>query len=429
MWSAYFDTNPARVVSTRALGAVSRRAYYGALAPLRVRQLGRVSLPEYRWVRVQNTVAGISDDDLRLVHLNSDPRVSPMAAPRSSRVFLGREVVGEVVEVGPEVEFLRVGDRVSYQLDKCCSTQDIEPPCHHCATGNYSLCENRYLPGAEQVGGGWGDQMVVHERQLFLVPDNLSDEQAALLEPTARALHAVLRAQPQPGAQVLVIGAATTGLLVVQALRALNPNATITAMPAHPFQLELATLSGATRILYTEDSTPGVARLTGAKHFKGSLGSELLVGGFDLVFDTLGTAATLQNGLRWVREGGTVVLVGREPRRMQIDLTPVWHREITLVGTLDHGTENWPGGIGPATWGVEGGRASSFALAAALIRDRRMLPDRLITHRFPLSEVRRAVATAEDYVLHRAVKVVLDARHTVEPEVPTVEALMQEVHE
>src|SRR5262249_7599610 len=92
MWSAYFDTNPARGVTTRALGVASRRAYYGPFAPLRVRQLGRVSLPEYRWVRVQNTVAGISDDDLHVVHLNSDPRVSPMAVPRSSRVFLGREV-------------------------------------------------------------------------------------------------------------------------------------------------------------------------------------------------------------------------------------------------------------------------------------------------------------------------------------------------
>jgi len=426
MWSVYFDTSPVRAVGTRALGLVSRRAYYGPLAPLRSRGMAKVPLPASRWVRVQNSVSGISTDDLQLVHLASDPRVSPMAAPRGSRIYPGHEVVGEVVEIGPEVEFLREGDRVAYQLDKCCATQDIEPPCAHCAAGNYSLCENRYLPGPEAVGGGWSDEMVLHERQLFLVPDHLSDEQAALLEPTARALHAVLRTPPQPGAQALVVGAETSGLLVIQALRALAPNVTITALPEHAFQVELATLSGATRILYKEDGTAGVARLTGAKHFRTPLGAELLVGGFGTVYDTLGTASSLQGALRWVCDGGTVVLVGRQLARMQIDLTPIWHREISLVGALAHGTETWPGGVGPSAWGVDGGRASSFALAAAHMRDRRVLPERLITHRFPLREVRRAIATARDFPLHRAVKVVLDARGEVEPQIADVEALVQE---
>jgi threonine dehydrogenase-like Zn-dependent dehydrogenase len=193
--------------------------------------------------------------------------------------------------------------------------------------------------------------------------------------------------------------------------------------------LELATLSGASRILYREDGTAGAARLTGATHFHTPLGAELLVGGFDIVYDTLGTAATLQSALRWVRDGGSVVLVGHQLTRMQIDLTPIWHREITLVGTLTHGTENWPGGSGPVSWGVEGGRAASFALAAALMRDRRMLPERLITHRFPLREVRRALATARDFTLHRAIKVVLDSRDEVEPQIADLETLMQEAHD
>jgi threonine dehydrogenase-like Zn-dependent dehydrogenase len=426
MWSAYFDTSSARAVSTRLLGLASRRAYYSPLAPLRTRGIARPQLPDPHWVRVRNIVAGISRDDLALIHLTTDPRISSTAAPRPSRVYLGREVVGEVIEVGPDVRFLGERDRVSYQFDKCCATQEIEPPCQHCAAGAFSLCENRYLPGPDAVGGGWSDEMVLHERQLFLVPDHLSDEQAALLEPAARALHAVLRRVPQPGAQVLVLGGDTDGLLVIQALRALAPNATVTAQPEHAFQVELATLSGASRILYREDGTPGVARLTGAKHFKTRLGAELLVGGFDAVYDTSGTAASLQNALRWVRDGGTVVLVGRQPQVMTVDLTPIWHREISVIGTLGHGTENWPGGIGPASWGVDGGRVSTFSLAAALIRDRRLLPERLITHRFPLREVRRAVATARDFALHRATKVVLDSRETLEPQISSVEALVQQ---
>jgi threonine dehydrogenase-like Zn-dependent dehydrogenase len=410
MWSAYYDSNPARVLSTRILGTFSRRAYYGPLAPFRARTVARSALPGRRWVRVRNALAGVSEDDLSLIHLAASSRVSLMAAPRRSRIFLGREVVGEVAEIGPEVEFLRIGDRVAYQTDQCCATEQVEPPCAQCAAGNYSLCENRYLPGPEALGAGWSDEMILHERQLFLVPDQLTDEQAALIAPIASALHAILRYQPPPGGHALVIGGGTSGLLLIQALKALQPNSAITVQPTHGFQVGFATQSGVTNILESEDSSAAAARVTGAKHFKTRLGAELLVGGFDVVYDSIGSANSLQHALRWAREGGTVVLVGRRLAPVDADLTPLWHREITLAGVQAHGTENWPGGLGPSGWGVDGGRVSSFALAAAMLRDRRIAPERLITHRFPLREVRRAVATAQDTATHRAIKVVLDMR-------------------
>ena len=412
MWSVYLDTSPARVTSTRALGTLSRRAFFGPLAPLRVRQLGRPRLPGRHWVKVRNTMAGISGADVAQVLLHTDPRIALMALPRQPRIYLGREVAGEVIDVGPDVEFLRVGDRVSYQLDQCCATRDIEPPCRHCAAGNYSICENRYLPGPHPIGGGWGDEMILHERQLFLVPDNLSDEQATLLEPCALAVHAALRRQPQPGENVLVIGAGSLGLLTIQALRALSPNANITALARYSFQVEMATRMGATRMLYSGDGAAGVARLTGARHFRRRIGSDLLIGGFDVVYDTVGTATTMQNALHWVRAGGTVVQVGMRLAPMRLDFTPIWHEEITWFGAAGHGTENWPGIAGLTTWsGDNGGRVSTFALAAALIREGRLAPQRLITHRFPLREVRRAIETARDKSEHNAIKVLLDIRN------------------
>jgi threonine dehydrogenase-like Zn-dependent dehydrogenase len=427
MWSAFYDANPGRVLSTRFLGTFSRRAYYGPLAPFRARSIGRSGLPGRRWVRVRNTLAGVSDDDLHLIHLVASPRVSPMAAPHRRRTFLGREVVGEVAEIGPEAEFLRIGDRVVYQMDQCCATQHVEPPCPQCAAGNYTLCENRYLPGPEALGAGWSDEMILHERQLFLVPDQLSDEQAALIAPTASALHATLRYQPPPGGHALVIGAGTPGLMVIQALKALHPNIAITVQPTHNFQVGYATQSGVANVLEAEGSAAAAARVTGAKHFKTRRGAELLVGGFDVVYDTIGSASSLQHALRWTREGGTVVLVGRRLALTDADLTPLWHREITLAGVQAHGTENWPGGLGPSGWGVDGGRVSSFALAAAMLRDRRMAPERLITHRFPLREVRRAVATAQDEATHRAVKIVLDMRPMPDYAPAGVQSLAQEV--
>lgn len=427
MWSVYLDNNAARVAATRALGTVSRRAYFGPAAPLRSRNIGKVALPGRRWVRVRNTMAGIADEEVERVYLSADPRISLMALPRHSRVYLGREVVGEVIDIGPDVEFMRVGDRVVYQLDQCCATRDIEPPCRHCAAGNFGLCENRFLPGPEAIGGGWSDEMVVHERQLFLVPDALSDEEAALLEPATLGVHAALRHQPQPGDNVLVIGSHALGLLTTQAVRALAPNANITVRADHPFQIEMATKVGATRILYREDGTPGVARITGGRHFKRRFGADLLIGGFDVIYDTVGTPDSLQQALHWVRAGGTVVLVGQRLAPMHLDMTPLWHQEIALIGASAHGTESWPGGEGFAAWGGDnGGRVPTFALTAALIRERRLTPQRLVTHRFPLREVRRALAVAHDKEEFRAIKVLLDIRDVVGVPMPVADLVPQE---
>jgi threonine dehydrogenase-like Zn-dependent dehydrogenase len=411
MWSVYLDTSPMRAAVTRALGVASRRAYFGPLAPLRARRIRQTELPGPKWVRVRNSMAGISSADVARVLLQTDRSVSPLALPRQPRVYLGREVCGEVVEAGPEVDFLRVGDRVAYQYDQCCATREIEPPCSRCAAGSFNLCENRYLPGPQAIGGGWGDEMIVHERQLFLVPDTLSDEQAALLESTAAALHAVLRHQPQPGESVLVIGAGTLGLLTTQVLRGLSPNTLITVEARHPFQAEMASTMGASHLLSPAEGSAGVARYTGAKRFSKRGGAELLIGGFDAVYDTVGTEDSLQRALHWVRAGGAVVLAGAHLGRMRLDLTPVWHQEVRLFGALEHGSERWPGDTVLSGWAADsGGRVSTFALAAALMRERRLAPQLLITHRFPLREVRNALAVVRDEAEHHAVKVLLDIR-------------------
>ncbi len=409
MYSVYLDLNPARALSVRTLGNASRRIYFSPVAPLRVRRMPAPPLPEGRWARVRNILAGLALDEVERTITSMAAGLAPTATPQPRRIYLGREVVGEVIEVGPEVRFLRVGDRVAYQTGPCCATREIEPPCRHCAMGAYALCENRYLPGPEQVGGGWGDEMVVHERQLFLVPDGMPLEQAALLEPTAAALHAALRYQPQVDDQALVLGAETHGMLITQALRVLSPMLNITVAPEQSYQVEVATRMGATRILYPEDGVAAIARMTGAKLYRGQIGAELLVGGFDVVYDTLGTEHSLRQALAWAREGGVVVLAARSLHWMRLDMSAVWNREVTLLGAYTHGAESWPGGDDSfSIGGSTGGRASTFALASEMLRGQRLTPERLVTHRFPLSEVKTAITTVRDRAEHRAIKVLLD---------------------
>ncbi len=409
MYSVYLDMNPARALSVRTLGSASRRIYFSPVAPLRVRRMPSPLLPESRWVRVRNTLAGLALDEVERTLTSMAAGLAPTAAPQPRRIYLGREVVGEVVEVGPETRYLRVGDRVAYQAGVCCATREIEPPCRHCAMSAYALCENRYLPGPEQIGGGWGDEMVVHERQLFLVPDGMQLEQAALLEPTAAALHAALRYQPQIDDQALVLGAETHGLLITQALRVLSPMLNITVAPEQSYQVEVATRMGATRILYPEDGVAAMARMTSAKLYRGQIGAELIVGGFDVVYDTLGTEQSLRQALALAREGGVVVLAARSLQWMRLDMSAVWNREVTLLGAYAHGAENWPGGdTGFSIGGSTGGRVSSFALASEMLREQRLTPERLVTHRFPLSEVKTAITTVRDRVEHRAIQTLLD---------------------
>src|SRR5207245_11246652 len=110
-----------------------------------------------------------------------------------------------------------------------------QPICRSCASGNYSLCERaNLLSGPEPIGGGWSEEMLVHEQQLFRISSEMSDEQAVLLEPSAVAVHAVLRRLPQVGEHVLIIGAGTIGMLTLQVSRALVPRAPVTFMPRYP---------------------------------------------------------------------------------------------------------------------------------------------------------------------------------------------------
>ena len=124
--------------------------------------------------------------------------------------------------------------------------------------------------------------MIVHERQLFLVPDGLPDEQAALLESAASAVHAALRRQPQPGEQALVMGTDVEGLLLIQALRAFAPNADIAALLDAPYHAEMAARMGASQTLRADEVPEGIARITGSKRLSNAHGAELFIGGFDV---------------------------------------------------------------------------------------------------------------------------------------------------
>ncbi len=414
MWTSTLELSPRRVFLTQLLGRFWHGAYFASFAPLQVQNLPRQSLPTPGWVRVRNRLAGVCGSDFHLIYADGDFRIAPAALPGHRHSYPGHEAVGEVIEVGDDVQHLRVGDRVVLQYGPNCISTEVQSPCRSCAAGNYNLCEHGSLPGPQPIGGGWSEEMLLHEQQLFRVLPEMSDEQAVLLEPSAVAVHAVLRRLPQPGEHALIIGAGTIGLLILQVIRALTPQATVSVMARHSFQVEQATRMGAANILYSQDSYQDVERVTGAQLYRGMFGNKMLLGGYDLIYDTIGSKQTIHDSLRWTRADGTVVLVGLSLHTMHLDLTPVWYREVELIGSLGHGMEIWP--IGTYE------RSSTFAIAAEMIEQGQIHAEKLITHRFALNNYREALSTATNKSRSRAIKVVFDYALLPASVVPNVRA-------
>src|SRR6266849_3848321 len=109
MWTSTLHLEPKRVLLTKLLGLFYPNTYYSFLSPLQVQNLPRQSLPSASWVRVRNRLAGICGSDLHLIFADADPRIAPAVLPGHQHLYPGHEVVGEVIEIGDDVQHLQVG--------------------------------------------------------------------------------------------------------------------------------------------------------------------------------------------------------------------------------------------------------------------------------------------------------------------------------
>jgi threonine dehydrogenase-like Zn-dependent dehydrogenase len=279
-----------------------------------------------------------------------------------------------------------------------CATRGIEPPCGACARGDLGNCERIAFgdlePGLQtgfccDTGGGWSTQMVAHTSQLHAVPDEMTDEAAVMVEPTACAV-------------LVVLGTGTLGLLTVAALRRFVDPHRLLATAKHPEQRRWAKELGADQVVEPGEVRRAVRRLTGSMALgEGDVGA--LTGGAHTVVDCVGSEASLADALAVVRPRGSVVVAGM-PGSVTLDLTSLWHRETNLVGAYTYGVERRPDGSTPRT----------FDLAFDLVRDLDL--GRLVSATYPLSRYREAVEHAAEAGRRGAVKVAFDLRDEKERE-------------
>ncbi|MGQ9463081.1 MAG: zinc-dependent alcohol dehydrogenase [Candidatus Fervidibacter sp.] len=410
MRAVQFQKSIVRYVIVKALGKMLPKVMTSPLGMVSLRELEPIKLPSPYWVRVKPKLCGICGSDLAVITAKSSLLLSPLT---STPFTFGHEVVGEVVEVGSAVTKVNVGDRVVVEPALSCFVREIAHPCQRCSEGNYACCE-RVTEGVisagiqtgycRDTGGGWSEELVAHEWQVFRVPDELDNDVAVLTEPLSCALHATLKAlrlttdDPQTA---LIIGCGTMGLLTIAALRfverALSKKPLkIVAVAKYLHQADWAIRLGANETVKPDERLyERLSNLVEAKISRPELGKPTVLGGFDIVFDCVGSENSLGDSVRWTRANGVLAVVGM-PAEPKVNWTSVWFKELKVIGTYAYGVEEW-----------RGKRLRTFELAIDLLKTNTELLNGFVTHRFPLDQWQKAIQTALHAGKHGAIKVAL----------------------
>jgi L-iditol 2-dehydrogenase len=401
MRGVVFDLSLPKYALARGLGRWVPSLYYGKRSCLRLDDVAPPVRRDRDWATLAPTLAGLCGSDLALIMLHSSPSLEPLS---SMPCVLGHEVLARVVESTGD---FKEGDRVVVDPLLPCAVRGLSA-CASCARGDYNICLNvttgHLAPGMflgfhRELPGGWGDRMVAHGSQLHKVPDSVPDELAALTEPLAVGMHAVLKAPPRAEDKVLVIGGGMIAYSVLAAMRLLElPAAARVHLSLLEYQAQIGRSLGATFSITDSEPTrlaAQVCHLTGATAHQPLIGPPIVLGGFDIVYDCVGSKQSLDTALRFARGGGTVVLLGASGVIKDLDWSFVWSKELTVLGTLGYSVERGRPG-GQTTFQVVLDRLTDASLAAPLAG--------LVTHRFPLERYQDAIVANVDRATHRSVK-------------------------
>lgn len=401
-----FDYRLPRYVMTKIAGKISPSHYWNSkISCIKLEERADLNLPNEHWVKVKVKYGGICGSDLNLIFLNDSPATSPFA---SFPFTIGHEIVGEIAEVGSKANQFNTGERVVVDPILSCEPRGFLEPCSECQKGNFSLClhktEGDLSPGlltgtCRDTGGGWSSYIVAHKSQIFKLPPEVDDLNGVMVEPFSCALHSVLQNPPKDGDTVLVIGGGVIGLCVIAAIRALDIKCKIVSLTKHNIQAEFATRYGADEVVFLgdQDYTSTLADTLGGKVLKPIFGPKTILGGADIVFECVGKKQSINDGLRFTKNGGKVVLLGLAGIMDGIDWTTIWLNELDITGSFAYSTEDY-----------QGKRVRTFDIAIELMRLGKVDLSSLVTHQFTLEQYKNALSTASRKGTKSAIKVVFE---------------------
>jgi len=270
----------------------------------------------------------------------------------------GHEFSGEIVEMGAEVTGLKLGQRATASTTQACGH------CFYCQRGDFLLCENLGGIGVE-VNGAFAEYIKLKSNLVFPI-EKLSVREAAMIEPTACAVHGMEVLAVKPGSKVLLLGAGPTGQVLAQLLK-INGAAWLTvAAPAGP-KLDLIARLAADDFVAVDRKDPEVHR----RRLR-----ELSPNGFDYVVEATGAATMAEDAMSFVRRRGTILIYGvySDDALGRFRLADIQRRELSIKGSF--------------------AQIDCFPRALAYLQSGKIKVDQLVTHEFPLKDYQKALELA-----------------------------------
>jgi L-iditol 2-dehydrogenase len=324
-----------------------KAVYLHAAGDLRMHEEAVPALTGADEVLIKIAAVGVCGSD---VHFYQRGRIGPFVVEEP--LILGHECSGVVEQVGAEVRSLAPGDRVAIEPGIACRR------CARCKEGRYNLCENQVVfMGTPPWHGAFREYVTWPADFVFKLPAGVSLEDGAMIEPLAVGVHACRRGGVAPGVSAAVIGAGPIGLLALQAAAAYGAHPVI-ATDVISSRLGFARKLGALAA-GAADAADQVREATGGQ-------------GADVVIETAGTIATIQQATQLVRAGGVVVLVGMPPEdQALLPVMDMLAREYDLRTVFRY--------------------ANCYPPALALVSAGRVDLASLRTHEYPLARTEEAI--------------------------------------
>lgn len=296
--------------------------------------------PDDDQVLVKVAAVGVCGSD---VHFYAHGNIGTMIMNKP--FVLGHELSGTITAVGKDVDPSRIGKRVAVEPQRPCRT------CKQCRAGRYNLCPEIIFYAVPHVNGAFTEYVTIQNDFAFDLPDNVSFEAGALLEPLSVAIWSCQRAQISVGSRVLITGAGPIGVIVAQTAKAFGASEVIitdTVESRRTFALS----HGASRAIDpTKESLNGLD--------------------VDVFIDATGVGKAVYDGIKAVGPNGRVILVGMGDDDVLLPVDYIQSREIWVTGIFRY-TNTWP-------------------TAIELVSSGKVDLDSLVTHRFNLDQVEQAL--------------------------------------
>ena len=299
--------------------------------------------------QLRMVLAGVCGSDTHALR-GRHPNVHPPYAP-------GHEVVGVVTATAPDVTAVRLGQRVVVEPDLPCWA------CKQCRAGRPNLCENLGFFGCGSAQGGMAETFTIDARRLHVVPDDLDDPTAALIEPVSTPVHAIRLAGDVRDRAVAILGVGTIGLLTLKVARARGARRIVVTARSAKSRVRALTFGA--------DAAVDATAPDAADQVRAQLGESA-----DVVFDCVAEQPTMTQALAIANKGGTVVVVGVPAGDVTVPLTLLQDSQIRIQGSATYLPED-------------------YADAMELLRAGVVTAADFVTSVRPLSEAAAAFADAE----------------------------------